>query len=130
MKTVMPLTHGLPNAAAMTPEVSGQRAQSATDKERARVADAAKQFEGIFVRQLLEASKVMGSANKGSSGGYGSMAIEALSDGLLRAGGFGLAKQIEASLALASRPAPVSEEKNEKSAAPSQVATEAAVPKK
>lgn len=127
MKTVMPLTHPTSQAAGMTAD-SG--AQGAKAKEQARVTDAAKQFEGIFVRQLLEAAKVMGGSNKGQSGGYGSMAIEALSDGVVRAGGFGLAKQIEASLALVSRPSPASEAKDEKSAAASQVATEAAVPNK
>lgn len=62
------------------------------EKKRSEITQAAKQFEGIFVRQLLDAAKVMGS--KGSSG-YGAMGVEGLADGVVRAGGLGLAHQIE-----------------------------------
>lgn len=66
---------------------------SATEKKKA--ADAAKGFEEIFLRQLLSAVKT------GKQSGYGGMATEALASGLSRAGGIGLAEQIEKSLAAA-----------------------------
>ncbi len=56
---------------------------------------AAKEFEGVFVRQLLSAAKLGGS--KGEEG-YGAMATDALATGIMNAGGLGLTRQIEAAL--------------------------------
>lgn len=91
-------TESAKSAAPASAAAAGAAAKSPSkeDKEKARVIDAAKQFEGIFVRQLLDSAKIMGP--KGSSG-YGSMAVESLADGVVRAGGLGLARQIESALA-------------------------------
>ena len=68
------------------------KAKDATDPKIAHVAE---QFEEVFLRQLLAASKIGG---KEEGGGYGSMAVDALATGISRGGGFGIAKQIEAAL--------------------------------
>lgn len=74
--------------------------------DTSRVREAAKQFEGIFVRQLLEAAKIMGP--KGSQG-HGAMAVESLADGVVRAGGLGLARQIEVALSGTALASPTTE---------------------
>lgn len=53
----------------------------------------ASEFESMLLRQLLNASK-MGQGQ----GGYAEMAVESMADGISRAGGVGLARQIERAL--------------------------------
>lgn len=84
---------------SMTGAAKAAEGSDAKAASSAKVKEAAAQFEGIFVRQLLDAAKIMGS--KGGSGGYGSMAVESLADGVVRAGGLGLARQIEDSMSRA-----------------------------
>lgn len=67
----------------------------AKDPTDPKIAHVAEQFEEVFLRQLLAASKIGG---KEEGGGYGSMAVDALATGISRGGGFGIAKQIEAAL--------------------------------
>jgi len=67
----------------------------ASQDEAAKLKSAAEQFEAVFVRQLLKASRFgedMGEA------GYGGMALEALADGVTKQGGLGLARAIEDTL--------------------------------
>ncbi len=56
---------------------------------------AAKEFEGILVRQLLQATKAMG---KGAQGGYGAMALDAMSSAVTDGGGLGLSRRLEEAL--------------------------------
>jgi Rod binding domain-containing protein len=75
-------------------------APSATSKttqptEAQPAAKAAKELEGVFLRQLLSTAK-FGGAKAGST--YGGMAVDALASGLSDAGGVGLAAMIERSL--------------------------------
>lgn len=109
----IPSPTGAPSASALTAAHGALTA--AAEKKRSEVTQAAKQFEGIFVRQLLDAAKVMGS--KGSSG-YGSMGVEALADGVVRAGGLGLARQIELAMGAGMLPADGKGSPAEKSSSP------------
>ncbi len=59
------------------------------------LARAASEMETVFVRHLLEASKIGGPSGES---GYGSMAVDALASGIERGGGLGLARAIEESL--------------------------------
>ena len=63
--------------------------------ESDKLCEAARQFEAVFVRQLLKASKF--GEDMGESG-YGGMALEALADGVTKQGGLGLARAIEDAL--------------------------------
>ena len=56
----------------------------------------AKEFETMLVHQLLDAAKIAG---EGQGAGYGSMAVDALANGVSQAGGLGIAQQIETALA-------------------------------
>lgn len=85
-----------------TPETMiASRAEKTTD-ERA-VAKAAQEMEGVFVRHLLAAAKMGGSS---SDSGYGSMAVDALAQGIQGGGGLGLARAIEEALAPPRHPPP------------------------
>ena len=53
----------------------------------------ASEFEAMLLRQLLSAAK-MGQGQ----GGYADMAVESMADGISRAGGVGLAREIERAL--------------------------------
>jgi flagellar protein FlgJ len=61
-------------------------------------AEAARQFEAILLRQMLEES--LGKAFSKGSGGhvYGYMITDALADGISKGGGLGLARVIESQL--------------------------------
>jgi Rod binding domain-containing protein len=69
-------------------EVSAQKKGDADP----RIHKAAQEFEGVLLRQLLEASKIGGGQKAGQ---YGSMAVDALADGITKAGGLGLVSVIE-----------------------------------
>lgn len=64
-------------------------------REAEKLHEAAVQFEAVFIRQLLKASRF---AEDMGSSGYGGMALEALADGVTGQGGLGLAKAIEDTL--------------------------------
>ncbi|MBM4377490.1 MAG: hypothetical protein FJ095_20630 [Deltaproteobacteria bacterium] len=71
------------------------KSSGAPHDDAAKLKVAAEQFEAVFVRQLLKASRFgedMGEA------GYGGMALEALADGVTKQGGLGLARAIEDTL--------------------------------
>ncbi len=73
------------------------------------VAHAAREFEAIFLRQMLtslEKSSHMGSTGSAGSDVYGSMMVGALADAVAAAGGVGLAKYVTTSLSHAPAPAP------------------------
>jgi Rod binding domain-containing protein len=75
------------------------------------VARAAREFEAIFLRQILtslEKSGHMGGTASTGSDVYGSMMVGALADAVANAGGVGLAKYVTTSLAHtpAATPAP------------------------
>lgn len=57
--------------------------------EKRRLHDAATQFEAVFLKQLLAAAKVT------PTSGHGSLALDALADGIAGAGGIGLARSVE-----------------------------------
>ncbi len=66
-----------------------------TDKAARAIHKQARELEGVFLRKLIEESKVGQST---SSSGYGSMAVDALSTAIGDAGGLGLARMIENAL--------------------------------
>jgi peptidoglycan hydrolase FlgJ len=80
-----PSSHARPPAPAVKPEV----------------ARAAREFEAIFLRQMLsslEKTGHMGSTGSTGSDVYGSMMVGALADAVASAGGVGLAKYVTTSL--------------------------------
>lgn len=92
------ITKIAPNAPASVAETKLSEAAAHVEKKDTtdpKIAHVASQFEEVFLRQLLAASKIGG---KDEGGGYGSMAVDALASGISRGGGFGIAKQIEAAL--------------------------------
>lgn len=66
------------------------KADAAPDADRAKLEKAALEFEAVLVRRLLA------STNLEKSGGstYGSMCVDAVTQGIQGAGGLGLADQI------------------------------------
>lgn len=78
---------------ALAETVEGMTPLDAATMERlAKLDEAAKAFEQVFVRQLLK------SANLGSGGNYASMTTDALSQGVSQGGGMGLARMIRDTL--------------------------------
>jgi Rod binding domain-containing protein len=69
-------------------------ATKSIDAQHEKVAKAAKEFESILTRQILQSAKIGGE----KAGGYGSMAVDALADGIAKGGGLGLAPLIERAL--------------------------------
>ncbi len=64
---------------------------------------AARQFEAVFVRMMLEPLQKTGESKKSTpgasaGGAYGSMVVDALSDAITQSGGVGLAHMIEDAL--------------------------------
>lgn len=74
------------HAGGPTPEPKG--------KEE-RVAHVSKEFEAVFVRELLNECHALGTHK---AQGYGSMAVDALAQAIVDGGGLGFARQIEAGL--------------------------------
>ncbi|MEN9580588.1 MAG: hypothetical protein RJA70_3597 [Pseudomonadota bacterium] len=75
------------------------KAGQAEDPEYTKAAQAAKQFEAIFVRKMLsslEKAKVFGGSQSGSSGTevYGSMMVGALADAATQGDGIGLSELV------------------------------------
>lgn len=74
------------------------------------IARAAREFEAIFLRQMLaslEKSGHMGGTSSTGSEVYGSMMVGALADAVANAGGVGLAKYVTTSLAHTATPGDV-----------------------
>jgi len=65
------------------------------DKTSKAIHQQAKELEGVFLRKLIEESKVGQST---ASSGYGSMAVDALATAIGDAGGLGMSKMIEEAL--------------------------------
>ncbi len=80
------------------------RANEPTDADLpahdARLIEAARQFEAIFVRQLLESSGIGGSGGKQ---GYRAMVVDSLARAVTSGPGLGLAQLIEAMISQAHR---------------------------
>jgi Rod binding domain-containing protein len=82
---------------------------TASEGARAKARDAARDFEAIFVRQLLQPLEKMKSMSGKSDAGspiYGSMLVGALADAATRGAGFGLADLIATALTPAPTAAP------------------------
>lgn len=94
LDAVAPTLAGRPAAAA---EAAARKAPPSDP----RLAKAARDLEGIFVRQLVAAAKLGG---KSAESGYGAMAADALSTGIQAGGGLGLARRIEEALSASLRP--------------------------
>lgn len=80
-----PLSTGAPGG------VDGETAGAKAKDDAAKVG---RDFEAIFVRQMLTSTKVAG-----KSGGYADMAVEALASSITAAGGLGMGRAIEQALA-------------------------------
>jgi len=61
------------------------------DPKLAKLEETARQFEAIFVRQLLKTAKFGGQAAKG---GHGQMAVDAMANSICDGGGLGLSSHI------------------------------------
>ncbi len=77
-----------PTRQSHAPHEPADKASRALHKE-------AQELEGVFLRKLIEESKIGQST---SASGYGSMAVDALSTAIGNAGGLGLARMIEQAL--------------------------------
>ncbi len=87
-----------PNAGAQVEKADDARVSPPETRELEKVA---KEFEGIFVRQLLAAAKF---GEDGGRAGFGSMIVDALATSVTDGGGIGLAKRITDALDLAEMP--------------------------
>lgn len=76
---------------AVARELDVGKPGDATSKEDA--AKVGRDFEAIFVRQMLSSTKVAG-----KEGGYADMAVEALAASITAAGGLGMGRAIEQAL--------------------------------
>jgi len=78
----------------LSPHTGPSSAHEAKKEAPTELSKLAGEFEGIFLRQLLQSSEIIGK----SAGGYGAMAVDALASGIEKGGGLGLARQIEDAL--------------------------------
>jgi peptidoglycan hydrolase FlgJ len=90
---IPPISSHTPAAVSSTPAALDPRIQKA-----------ARDFEAIFVRQMLKSVEKTTAAGAGTQAAagentYGSMIVGALSDAISNAGGLGLADEISKSLA-------------------------------
>lgn len=72
---------------------SSQTEGSPESKAKGDIAKVGREFEAIFVRQMLASTKVAG-----KGGGYADMAVEALASSITAAGGLGMGRAIEQAL--------------------------------
>jgi flagellar protein FlgJ len=84
---------------------SGAAAPAKADAPDPKLVQAAKDFESIFVRQMLkglEKTTAAGAGTQASAGEktYGSMIVDTLSESIQKAGGLGLADIIAKSMAM------------------------------
>jgi len=90
---------------------ASSHAPPTTPGVKPEVARAAREFEAIFLRQILtslEKTGHMGSTGSTGSDVYGSMMVGALADAVASAGGVGLAKYVTTSLVHAPSATPAS----------------------
>ncbi len=90
---------------AIGPSTSAGGTAAAKPTPDPKLLQAAKDFESIFVRQMLkglEKTSAAGAGTSASSGEktYGSMIVDTLSDSISKAGGLGLADVIAQSMAM------------------------------
>ena len=87
----------------MSPLAAPALAASPVTGERAKLAAAAKQFEAIFIRQMLSAARQTdfggGLFDSEALGTFRQMQDERFAEIAAQTGAFGIAKQIEAQLA-------------------------------
>ena len=92
------------NLRAATAVSQGKAAPPALEVKRdPALARAAKEFEAVFVRQILTTAKVGGAKPEAM---HATMIVDALAGALEGAGGLGLAKAMEDAVRIAHRPAP------------------------
>ncbi|MFO0553042.1 MAG: hypothetical protein U0271_31940 [Polyangiaceae bacterium] len=77
------------------------RAAREPSAEDVALTRACRELEAVFLRQLLEASKI---GEQGGRSGYGPMVVDALASALTDAGGIGLGENIKAALSAHDRP--------------------------
>jgi Rod binding domain-containing protein len=70
-------------------------AEAPADPKIAKLEKAARQFEAIFVRQLLKTAKFGG---KSAKAGHGQMAVDAMANSICEGGGLGLSAHIRDAL--------------------------------
>lgn len=94
-----------PSAPTQPRDASAAEAKAANGAAPANpeVVRAARQFEALFVRMMLEPLQKTAEAKKsgpgtGGGGAYGSMVVDALSDSIAESGGVGLSRMIEEAL--------------------------------
>jgi flagellar protein FlgJ len=66
--------------------------------EDAKIAEASRQFEAIFIRQILAEANKSGASKGVASGVYQEMVNDHLADNLTRSGGLGIAHSLQAQL--------------------------------
>ena len=86
------------------PTAPGELAQAKPPANKAasdKALKAAREFESMLLRHVLESlqkTAKVGKSDSNSTGAYGSMAVEALADSVTRGGGLGLADLIAKTL--------------------------------
>lgn len=99
MIAVSPHSPQGPGSSAVASKPSSSESDTGLDP---RLAEAAKQFEAVFIRQMLSSlEKTTGSsADTHTSGGaiYGSMVVNTVADAIANAGGLGLASLLTKSV--------------------------------
>ena len=88
-----------PDAVVRLSDAGSSSTSAANDKKR--LAEASRQFEAIFLRQMLaclERTTSVDGKNVGGSALYGSMLVDAVADSVTRAGGIGLGSLLVKSL--------------------------------
>jgi len=108
------------------PIVTTSETTSPAARAKDDAAKVGREFEAIFVRQMLASTKVAG-----RGGGYADMAVEALASSITAAGGLGMGRAIEQALSAhtgAPQPAvPPLPSTAEKEASPPQAGPQSAV---
>jgi Rod binding domain-containing protein len=94
---------GIPPADSSTlaQTAAAKPADPAKDPRRAELLKAARDFESVLVRQMLESlqkTTSIGGKEDHANSAYKSMAVDALADGIGKAGGLGLADLIAKTL--------------------------------
>jgi Rod binding domain-containing protein len=85
----------------MVRPVAPTQVSPASTPETRELARVAKELEGVFLRQLLAASKFGEEAGKS---GFGTMVVDALASSVAEGGGIGLAQRITDALEVAENP--------------------------
>lgn len=83
------------NTLSEVPSTEDKTHATGDSSARRELERAAKELEGVFIRQLLEASQIGKTAGKG---GYGPMIVDSLASAISDAGGLGMAGRIRDAL--------------------------------